>query len=325
VRAFSVRFVPYQDLGDEPNIVVDGSGTASTVLTLSHWPGSRVAPALAADLSAEIVVRYLEQPDLHVDVDAVSNNHFDQDGLMGVWALVEPGQALAHRDLLIDVARAGDFTWSRTRDAARIAFTVGSLLDARQTSGDPYEEFLPRVPELLDDIGAFHAVWADEDAFLDDSDALIEHGDVAIDERPELDLAIVTIPSLPKRPYHRFTQPREGSLHPMAVFNRTPMTRIAYVRDRRYEVELRYESVVQFVSRPITPRPDLAVFADRLNKIEASDGTWYFEGVGGLTPSMQMRGADASSLTPTAFIDELLEYLPTAEPAWDPWTENGFR
>src|SRR3954463_15141316 len=103
-----MRFVPYEELGEQPNVIVDGSGTPSTVLTLSHWPGSRVPPSLAADLSAEIVVRYLEQPELHVDVDVVSNNHFDQDGLMGVWALVEPEQALTHRELLIDVARAGD-------------------------------------------------------------------------------------------------------------------------------------------------------------------------------------------------------------------------
>src|SRR5436190_23734099 len=98
-----MRYVPYQDLGDEPNVVVDGSGTPSTGLTLSHWPGSRVTPSLAADLSAEIVVRYLEQPEQHVDVDATSNNHFDQDGLMGVWALVEPEQALARRDQVVDV------------------------------------------------------------------------------------------------------------------------------------------------------------------------------------------------------------------------------
>src|SRR5262245_42851428 len=135
-----MRFLPYEAMGDEPNVVVDGSGTGSTVLTLSHWPGSRVAPSLAADLSAEIAVRYLEQPEHHVDAEVVSNNHFDEDGLMGVWALVEPDAALARKDLLVDVARAGDFGWSHTRDAARIAFTIGALVDARPLTG----EYAPR-------------------------------------------------------------------------------------------------------------------------------------------------------------------------------------
>jgi hypothetical protein len=111
----------------------------------------------------------------------------------------------------------------------------------------------------------------------------------------------------------------------MAVFNRTDRTRIAWVRDRRYSVELRYESVVQFVSRPILPRPDLAALADQLNMEESSGGQWWFEGVGGLTPLLQLRDADESSLGPEHFLATLTEFLATAAPAWDPWTENGFR
>jgi hypothetical protein len=34
------RFVAYEELGETPNIVVDGAGNAATVLTLSHWPKS---------------------------------------------------------------------------------------------------------------------------------------------------------------------------------------------------------------------------------------------------------------------------------------------
>ena len=44
-----LRFVPYHELGDRPNVVVDGAAAPSTVLTLSHWPSlsppSRIRPA----------------------------------------------------------------------------------------------------------------------------------------------------------------------------------------------------------------------------------------------------------------------------------------
>ena len=55
--------------------------------------GRRAAPltALRADTSAEIVFNYLETPSLHVDVDAVSNNHFDEDGLIGIFTLDAAG------------------------------------------------------------------------------------------------------------------------------------------------------------------------------------------------------------------------------------------
>ncbi len=64
---------------------------------------------LRDDLSAQIAFHYLDRPDLHVDVDAVSNNHFDQDGLMSMYALLEPEAASERRDRVIDVARMGDF------------------------------------------------------------------------------------------------------------------------------------------------------------------------------------------------------------------------
>lgn len=327
-----MRFVPYTDLRGVPNVIVDGDGTDSTVLTLSHWPGSRVPPALAADLSAEIAVKYLEQPEHHVTVDAVSNNHLDEDGLMGVWALTAPEQALEHAALLVDVARAGDFAWSRTRHAARIAFTIGSMLDARPVTGDydsycaaMHEELLPIVPRLLDDVDAFSELWSEEDAHLDASNAAIDDGTVTITENPDLDLAVVVTPDLPSRPFHRFTQRRAGGLHPMAVHNRTERTRIAYVCDRTYWVELRYESVVQFVSRPILGRPDLGPLARRLNELEPGDGRWAFESIGALTPRLHRPDAEPSGLSPETFIDEVVRFLASAEPAWDPWAESGFR
>jgi hypothetical protein len=115
-----LRFVPYDVLGGDPNVVVDGSATEGTVLTLSHWPQSAVPPGLEADLSAEMAFAYLGRGDLHGPAAVVSNNHFHQDGLVSVFALVQPDAALARRGLLVDLAAAGDFATYRDRTAARV-------------------------------------------------------------------------------------------------------------------------------------------------------------------------------------------------------------
>ena len=330
-----MQFVPYEELAGTPNVIVDGSGGADTVLTLSHWPGSRTTESLQADLSAEIVIRYLQQPALHVDVDAVSNNHFDEDGLMGVFALVEPTTALAQKELLIDVARAGDFGWSHTRDGARISFAISTLVDPEVTPLDRslfqgeypkvaaarYRALLPRVPELLADVDRFESLWAEEDAHLTASEAAIDAGRVTIAERPDLDLAIVEVHEpLDERTMHRFTQRRSAGLHPMAVHNRTNVTRVAYVCDRRYEVQLRYETWVQLVSRTPLPRVDLGVLGSRLDELETSGGSWQFDGVGAITPALTMRHGSESSIGPAEFLDELYSFLSTAPAAWDPWS-----
>ncbi|MEY2431668.1 MAG: hypothetical protein QOC92_1393 [Acidimicrobiaceae bacterium] len=329
-----MKFVPYTALVGEPNVIVDGAATTATVLTLSHWPGSTVPAPLRADLSAEIAVRYLERPDERVDADLVSNNHFDEDGLLGLYALVFPDDALARRELVIDVARAGDFAWSHTRQAARVAFALSSFVDPavspldaavfqgeyQEVAARLYGELLPRTTELLTNPDRFRDLWADEDAHLTMSNAMLDDGEATIVERPELDLAIVTVPpTLRERVVHRFTQTRDAGLHPMAVHNRTEMSRVAYVSGHHYEVQQRYETWVQLVSRRPLPRQDLGVLAERLNHLEADGGKWQFDGADYITPRLALRDATESSIGPTQFVAELLTFLPDAPSAWDPW------
>src|SRR5262245_39388600 len=104
-----MEYVPYGALDGRPNIVVDGRSNARTARILSHWPASGTPAALKADTSAEIAMKYLGQPAFQVDAPAVTNNHFDEDGLVGIFALLNPDRALAGRERYVDVASAGDF------------------------------------------------------------------------------------------------------------------------------------------------------------------------------------------------------------------------
>lgn len=329
----SLRYVRYEDLAGTPNVVVDGSAGPDTRLVLSHWPGSPTPDAVRDDLSAQIALRALDHPELFDGIDAVSNNHFDQDGLMSVYALTDPEGAGSRRDRVIDVARAGDFGWYQSRDSARIAMAIAAFadpemspLDAALFEGDPtgalYEELLGRLPALVDDAEATRPWWEAEDAHLAQSEAAIASGVVTIEERPEVDLAIVRVPDASgERSAHRFTQAWTGALHPMAVNGATQRLVVLVLHRGRARLECRYETWVQFVSRPVLGRPDLRELAATLDRAEGA-ARWQGDPPGALTPVLSLRDSETSALGEDRVIDEITTWLATAPPAWDPFAAS---
>lgn len=328
------HFVPYDDLGDTPNIVVDGAGNAATAITLSHWPKSGTPKALKADTSAEIVFNYLDSPEFHVTATAVSNNHFDEDGLAGLYALTEPQAAIAMRDLVIAVAEAGDFGRASDRWAARIAFTISAFanpdcsplsraifaLPYSEKCAALYRELLPRLGEMMADPGRFEEYWVREDQALADSERAMERGDVTIEERRDVDLAIVRIAEGRTSETARgYSWPAADGCHSMAINNVTNYNRILVQQGRRYVFGYRYESWVQITEKPPLPRADLAPLAEGLTRDEPGAAEWRFDGVSDIKPRLRLSGATESAIPPDVFAARLEEFLATAPPAWDPY------
>ena len=82
---------------------------------------------------------------------------------------------------------------------------------------------------------------------------------------PDVDLAVVTVPEqAPRGGGHRFGGQWVAGLHPMAVHNATERGAVLTVRGNHYEFAYRYESWVQFRTRAVRPRVDLAPLAERL-------------------------------------------------------------
>ena len=328
-----LRFAPYHELGGRPNVIVDGSSTEGTVLTLSHWPGSPTPDNLLDDLSAQIAFRALDQSEcLVVDADLVSNNHFDQDGLMSAFALVDPHAALARRELVIDVARAGDFGTFDHRDAARLAFALAAYDDPERSPlgrgamsgsyddqcGAVYEALLPRCAELLDDPDSLRPLWEQEDAHLTASLEAIRAGVVTIQEHGAVDLAVVTVPdSWVERAVTRFTVERSNALHPMALNQSTPRMRVLVHHAGSWRLECRYETWVMFRSRPLQPRPDLRDLARRLDDCEIGAGGWTADRPGALTPQL-VSPLHGTTLATSVVEREIVGFLAAAPPAWDP-------
>jgi hypothetical protein len=317
-----MRFLPYSQIDAVPNVIVDGAPTRHTVLTLSHWPKSGTPRELKADTSAESVFKYLDSPRFHVEAGIVSNNHFDEDGLVGVFAMLRPAVVEQHRDLLIDVAQAGDFGVFSDRRAARMAFTISAYADAdtsplprslfaqpyAERTGELYVRLLALLPRLLTNLDEYRAVWESEDQELAASEALIEQGAITIDEVPDLDLAVVRIP--------------EGSVpavcHPFALHNRTRSSRLLRVRGCRIELEYRYEGWVQMMSRKPAPRVDLSQLADELNRDER-EGRWVFDGVDQITPRLHLEGSERTSIPIDVIVERVEYHLRTGRPAWNPY------
>lgn len=325
-------FAPSNQLAGRPHVVVDGPATVGTTLCLSHWPGSPELPSgLADDLSAQIAFRYLDHPvDLHAPAELVTNNHYDQDGLVGVFTLLDPESALGHRDLLNDLAAAGDFGTYRHRAAARASMTVSAFTDPERSPYGPlpgaydemtallYAETLPRVVELVEHPERWRDLWADEDAALTASETALADGSIEIVEHPDVELAVVTVHAGGSGVGggHRFGGRRFGDVHPMALHNATERVVLLLVLpDGRYRVTHRYETWVTVRSRRLPPRPDLAPLAVALTEFD--DVTWQADPIQDMTPSLQPVDGAGSSLAPATVVDVVLHHLRTAPPAFD--------
>lgn len=318
-----MEFLPYQASREVSNVVVDGSPNESTVLTLTHWPGIVQPPGLAADLSAEMAFRYLDAPPAHPPAQAVTNNHFDQDGLVSAFALVHPDSAMDHRELLIDLARAGDFGSYHDRRAARASMAVSRIAEGPFEDYDEfcarcYAEALPLVLPMLLHEARFREHWADEDDELDRSERALAGGTIVLTEHPDLDFAVATASAEwhPARG-HRFGGREYLGVHPMALNNATACVRLLLAHEHTYRYTDRYETWVQYASRPLPPRRDLRPLADELTAIEASGAVWTSDPPGELTPTLTH--TDESSLDIETVVAAIARHLRGAPPAWDPY------
>ena len=327
-----MRYVPYgPELEETPNVIVDGRGNAATVLVLSHWPRNQTPAELKADSSTEIAINYLRSPEREAyrrGADAVSNNHYDVDGLMSMWAVLNPDAALEHAELLVATGECGDFDrWSGDH-ATKIAcalygMELGKTSPVRQALAGIrdylerteflYRHTLPLVAELMANVDSFEEYWREEFARIQADRELFVSGAASVEEIPELDLAVF---DLPRR------------LHDMALYEQTRCSRVLLmIEGHRYQVRYRYESWIELVSRRPPPRIGLKPFADLLQTFEGNDGDWVADETHRTLPHMRLRGPEGSispsSITPGLFLRLLIAHLrDNAENAallWSPY------
>ena len=290
-----MRFEFYHPgLADVPKLSVDG--TVDNSVHFSHWQGNTTAAEVKADTSTEIALNLVSSPnknELTQGIELVTNNHFDTDGVLSVWTVLNGERALGLRDKLIAAAEAGDFSELRTVDAVRASIVIqgtdqpipddepGSPI-ASQLAGEnvedeacAYELVLPEVEKIITKTNHYEHLWREPWSRIANAIESFERG---LSEVSELmpGLSLVTLapesfgingfdPSRHTAPFTAISRYAKGQLFLIG----TP------VKDGwAYRIDYPYYSWAETVVRTRIHRHDFADYLLRLNELEKGDGQW---------------------------------------------------
>jgi hypothetical protein len=290
----------------EPVLSVDGAWGAPG-LNLSHWPGQQTPPELRHDLSTGCALAFARLPEarqqeLARGCTALANNHYDTDGVLALFALARPDEALAQAEFLLQAAAAGDLF----RVPSERAFALDALISALAEQGSPWEglwrgkrgaqkheilvrELVERLPWILaGGLEELAPLWKPQlERLRADLEAL---RGAARDEVVHLELAVWTggADLAPGRHALFGTSERDRAL---VLARGSDGTRARFV--------LNTSSWFELVSRPKLPRPDLAALAARLNELEGcapgADSAWRSQAVESPAPELWFGGAELES------------------------------
>src|SRR5205807_5539293 len=200
-----MRFEYYSaKIADVPKLSVDG--TVDNAIHFSHWQGNKTPDSVKADTSTEIalnVVAAANRDELMQGIDLVTNNHFDTDGVLSVWTMLNGEAALPLRDKLIGAAEAGDFSEFSSIGAARASIVIQGSDSPTDKSGSPlarqlagadvddaraYDLVLPQVGRVITDPDWYEPLWRESwtrieralDSFAKSESTVEEVGDVRL-------------------------------------------------------------------------------------------------------------------------------------------------
>ncbi|WP_157879424.1 DUF6687 family protein [Xenorhabdus poinarii] len=255
----------------------------------------------------------------------MTTDHFDLDGLASVYSLLSPKHAQDHKQLLIDIARFGDFSCGYNPRARRLAFALNTI--AVQTSNiirtlpneslriaALFKTMLPALRDLLDASVIQETLWRDAEQQHSETEALLNHQDVIVEQYPEIDLAIFRLPIYSDTPVSQ----RYLGFSPISFHNRTLLSTIAIVTQNDIVIQQRYEGWVELSSSAPRPRRDLSIFAQALRASETKDCCWHYDGIQHIMPRLGCDTAQRSSLPIETIISELKHFLSIAPAAWSP-------
>lgn len=277
------------DAPEGPVVSVDGAFDAPG-LNLSHWPGNRTPAHLKRDLSTGIALAFAalpeaERAELTAGCTALVNNHYDTDGVLAMFALARPEEALPRAEAMLAAAAAGDFFALPSEAAFQLDQVVTHLVDPARSPLDlaglndrqRYErataELLEHLPSLLDgDLDAYEELWRPELERLREDLTLLDRS--GLDELVHLDLAVWTVPE-------------GGDPGRHALFGRSDMDRHLVLAPGATGATARLivgtRSWFDLASEPRQPRPDLTALHAQLEGLAPG---WQLQSIRGASPEL---------------------------------------
>ncbi|MGH7826907.1 MAG: DUF6687 family protein [Candidatus Binatia bacterium] len=277
-----MRFLQYTpDLENVDKIVIDGNKCGAG-LQLSHWPGNTTPPQFKADLSLDIVLRLLVSRDPSIDLSdfaLVTNDHYDTDGLLAIWALLNPTKSLEHTRALQAAAEAGDFYEFTSPDAVQFDLIVRAFESlessplAAQIACAPVaqrwqiatEALLSEMPGLLYEPQRYRHLWEEGYRKLLEKISNVQSGFIEVREWPAEHLSVIST----RFPLDHFVRNITARGHRI----------LETVREREgstYELYYREFLWYDIVFRSRTPKHLLLHAAEKLNEMESPEtcGSW---------------------------------------------------
>ena len=328
-----MRFEFYSEaIANVPKLSVDG--TVDNAIHFSHWKGNKTPASVKADTSTEIALNLVTAPnreDLTQGIDLVTNNHFDTDGVLSVWTMLNGEQALPLRDQLIAAAEAGDFSELSSEDGVRASIVIqgsdsptdksGSPL-AQKLAGEPvddearaYELVLPYVPDVLVHTGKYEPLWRESWQKIEQALDSFARGTSRVEEIDEVKLSVITLapeifspagfdPARHAAPFTAISQQARGELFLIA----TPMD-----DGWAYRIDYPYYSWAETVVRPQIKRRDLREVMTRLNELEGDSAAKWTVDSSELASAAKFVDPEGrlgvSALTPDSVATELRKGL----------------
>lgn len=330
-----MRFEFYHaGLDNVPKLAVDG--TVGNSIHFSHWQGNETPAEVKADTSTEIALNVVASPNreaLTQGIELVTNNHFDTDGILSVWTMLNGERALGLRDKLIPAAEAGDFSEFTNENAVRASIAIqgsdqpvtaddsGSPL-ANQLAGGPvdddaraYELVLPQVERVLTLIDEYENLWRGPWQQIETSIASFERGASTVQEFGDAKLSLITVardafgpsgfdPTRHAAPFTAISRYAKGQLFLIAI---------PYQNGWAYRIDYPYYSWAETIVRPRIERRNFTSLLSRLNEREPSgSGQWKLD-TSELSSAVKFTGSDgklsASVLQPDQVADAIRREL----------------
>lgn len=292
-----MRFEFYHaGLDNVPKLSVDG--TVDNSVHFSHWEGNETPAEVKADTSTEIALNLVASPNrekLTRGIDLVTNNHFDTDGVLSVWTVLNGERALPLGEKLIAAAEAGDFSEFSSEDAIRASIVIqgSDQAGANNDSGSPlasflageqidddaraYELVLPEVERVLTRTDEFEGLWRTAWEQVATAIESFERGESTVEEYPDTRLSLIILapevfsaagfnPTRHAAPYTAISRYARGQLFLIA----TPLN-----DGWTYRIDYPYYSWAETVVRPRIKRRDFSRLISHLNQTEnSSQGLW---------------------------------------------------